>query len=206
MNFASGGEVKKQEGGISNDHPVESMHPDQNIILHSIKGRAADYLNSLRPQKYQPKLVFDDEPDTTTQKKAYKRALHIAAHPTSVLDKVRKGTLEPEHIKHLNALYPELNNALQKKLTEKITEAQLKGEKPSFKVRQSLSLLMGAALSGEMTPQNIMAAQATFQSKQNQPQQAGDSGATKSKGSALTKASQSLLTADQAAASRQQKQ
>ncbi len=207
QHFAEGGDVEheKKPHGLSHRHPIESSYPDQNIIMHTIKGRASHYLSALKPQKNQPKLIFDEEPDDREKKKSYDKALHIAAHPMSLMDKVHKGTLEPEHIQHFNAMYPELNEVLQKKLTEQITKAQMDGKRPSYKVRQSLSLLMGVHLSGELTPENIMAAQATFKSG-GSAAPAGGGGTPTKKTSALSKSNQSLLTPNQAAASRQQKQ
>ncbi len=206
--FAEGGSVKKdsKDTGVFNDHPIGTVYPRQNMLLNGIKGRASNYLGSLMPQKNAPRMAFDDLPDQSEKKKSYRRALGIAANPMSIFKKIQKGTLEPEHVEHMNALYPELGEVFKKKLTEEIVKSQLNGKKPSYKVRQGLSLFLGTPLSSEMSPQNIAAAQATFQSSGGGNQAAGRNGVTKSKGSALKEESQSLLTANQAAASRQQKQ
>lgn len=204
QDFAEGGEVKKKREGI-HGHPIETAHPHHNIMLQSLKGTASNYLTSLKPQSHESKLAFDDAPDQSLAKKSYDRALNIAAHPMTILDKVKKGTIEPEHIKHFNALHPELNGFLQKKITEKITHMQMKGEKPSYKVRQGLSMLLGTTLSSEMTPANIQAAQASFQT-QGGPSPQGGGNAPMKKTSAIAKAPQSYMTANVAAASRQQKQ
>ncbi len=204
INMADGGMAQPSTEGI-HGHPIESVYPDQNLMLNEVKSRASNYLASLRPQEHPQMLPFDSRPDMTEQKKTYRRAIKIAAHPGIVLDKANKGTLSQEDVTHLVAIYPELNDILQKKLTEKIVNYQLEGKRPSFKTRQSLSLLMGAALSSEFSPQMILAAQATFQGSQPQ-QQPGGGHAPAKKTSALDKVSQSLLTADQASASRQQKQ
>ena len=78
-------------------------------------------------------------------------------------------------------------------------------EKPPFHIRQGLSLLLGAPLSGEFVPQNIMAAQATFAS--NQPQQSSQQAPTKNKkgSSSLTKSDKAYLTSSQARENRQQR-
>jgi hypothetical protein len=208
QDMAEGGEIKKEASeGVLHGHPIAQAYPEQNIALQTAKGRTSAYLNTLRPQEHIQRLAFDEEPDQTMQKKSYDRALNIAANPLSVLHKVKKGTLEPEHVQHLNGLYPEINDALQKKMTKRIVEAQLKGEKPNYTVRQGLSLLMGAPLSGELLPQNIQAAQAVFQPKPSSvPQEQSTSGTKKSKKSALTKSDQSFLTGNQALVERSQKQ
>lgn len=205
QNFAEGGEVKIKKN--LHNQELASAFPEHNMVLQNAKGRISQYLNNQKPQKDLPKLAFDSEPDQRTQEKSYKKALDIANHPLSILKHVSNGTIEPEHVAHFNAMHPEVNDALQKKLTEKITESQLKGKKPNYKIRQSLSLLMGTNLSGELTPQNMQAIQATFQlqsGKQAQPQ----APVTKNKKntSSLSKSSQSFLTGSQSLASRQQKQ
>jgi len=196
----------KSKPGIFHDHPLANLYPEQNMLLASAKGRISNYLSNLRPQDNSPKLAFDPKPDQTQQKRSYERALKIAIDPLHVMGKAAKGMLEPEDILHFNGLYPEINNVLQQKLTNRITEAQLKGEKPSYKMRQSLSLLTGSPLSSELKPQNILAAQATF-SQTPSPQTQGAPQASKNKRgtSTLTKSSQAFLTGPQATATRQQK-
>ena len=195
QNFAKGGEAETPEQSLAELLPVH------NILLNAAKGRAHNYLNSLRPQKDAPKLAFDDHIKDPEAERKYDRAIDVANKPLSILGHARKGTLMPEHIQHLNSLYPELKQHLDKNLTERITKAQLSEEKPSYHVRQSLSMLMGAPLSGELTQPAIMAAQMTFQSKQ--PQQPAAPGKTKKGTAPLSKASDDSWTASQAAEKRQ---
>lgn len=205
MNMAAGGAVEHQPG-ILHQNVLADKYPDHNVLLQEAKGRVSNYLGGLKPTDHQPKLAFDDPPDDSHQKKAYEHGLATAAHPLGVMDEIRKGTVEPEHVAHFKAMYPEVNDVIQQKLTKRIVEAQLAGEKPMAKVRAGLSMLMGAPLSGELSPQNIMAAQATFQTKQSQPGSQQPAAGGSAKPSALQKVDQSYMTAGQAAASRQQKQ
>jgi len=192
------------EKGVQHDNHIATAYPAQNMMLQAAKGRVSNYLGGLKPRpENQPRLAFDDPPDDTKQKKTYEKAVDVAAHPLGVLDDVRDGMIDHEALHHFKSMYPELDTEMQKKLTKRITQAQLDGDKPSFGVRQSLSMLMGTPLSGELSPQNIMAAQATFQSKKPDPAQGG--GQPKKTGS-LTKTSQSYLLTSQALAERQQKQ
>lgn len=204
QNFSGGGEVKDLPKAILG-HPMEKTHPEQNVLLNATKARVSNYLSDLKPQKFVPQAPFDDKPDQSQRQKSYDRATKIAANPLRVLEKIKKGTIEPEHIHHLNSMYPELNNHLQKKITEKILHAQIIGEKPNYKTRQGLSMFLGAPLSSEMNPANIQAAQAVFQI-QSSSSQGGGGSAQSEKKSALQKTAQSYLTSDEASASRQQKQ
>lgn len=209
--------VQMAEGGDVSQDPTEGLynpvlselHPTQNLMLQSTKGLVSNYLKNLMPQSNQPKLAFDDEPDTTQATKTYGQAVDIANNPLSVLKKINDGTIEPSDVKHLNAMYPELNTSLQQKVTQRITQAQLQGEKPNYAVRQGLSMFMGTPLSGELTPRNIQAAQAVFQNQQQQQQnQSPAKPVTKDKKntSKLSKSDQSFLTGNQALVARSQKQ
>lgn len=211
--MAHGGEVKANTPapssgpGLHDGTAGVAMHyPEQSMMMAAAKGRISNYLSSLRPLPHSAKLAFDDEPDTREQKKSYHRALGIAVKPLSILKGIEGGTLEPEDVKHFNAMHPELQGLLQRKITEKITQAQLDGKKPPYHVRQGLSMFMGTALSGELTPQNIQAAQQVFAPRHQpeQPQQKSK-GTSKRQGASLTKSDQSFLTDDQARQKRQNK-
>lgn len=195
--FAQGGKVEKSKSSLHT--ALAETHPDDNLLLQTAKGRISQYLNSQRPQENMPRLAFDAEPDQSVQKKSYESARNIAAHPLGILKHVQDGTLEQEHIGHFNAMYPELGEALQKKLTEKVIDAQLKGKKPSYKARSALSMFLGAPLSGELLPSNIQAAQSVF-AKQAAAKQSKDQEPRKIKKSSvsLTKSSEAYLTDDQA--------
>lgn len=204
--FAEGGDVSHRTNDKTvhqDDHLAQNL-PEQNMMLQTVKGRVSNYLSSKRPQKDMPKLAFDDHHDDREQKKSYDKALKIAVHPLGVLGHIQDGTIEPEHIMHLNSMYPELTGHLQKKLTERIVKSQMDEEKPSYKIRQGLSMLMGAPLSGEMTPTNIQAAQSVFSAaKQQASSQAPQKNKTGT--SSLSKSDKAYLTDDQAREERRQR-
>lgn len=204
-NFADGGKVSSNASPVLHHHPLAEAYPEQNVMLQAAKGRMSNYLNTLKPQENAQKLAFDAKPDDRAQKKSYQKALHLAAHPLSILEEVQKGTILPEDITHLKNLHPEVNEILQRKLTERVTKDQLENKKPSYKVRQGLSLLLGAPLSSDMSQSNMQAIQATFQSKQQQPQEGAPTKNVR-KTSTLTKVDDAYLTGNQARVSRQQKQ
>lgn len=203
--FASGGEVKDQPIGVIHDHPIASAYPDQNVLLQTTKGRVSNYLNSLRPQDHLPKLAFDKKHDDKMQRKEYEAARDLAIHPMGIMHKIQSGRITSKDMSHFVSMYPELADYTQKRITEKIIRAQLKGETPNAKIRRGLSLFMGTPLSGENSPQNIQAAQASFRALGSPPQTAEGKN-PKGKPDALKKLPQAYLTADEAAASRQQKQ
>ena len=153
-----------------------------------------------------PKLAFDDLPDEDQKKKSYQRAMNIALKPAGVLEHIRTGTLEPEHMTHLKAMHPEALGLMQKEVTKRITKAQLKNEKPPHHIRQGLSALLGVPLSAEFSAAGIAAAQSVFASPQQPgPPQGQTPVKAKHRTAPLAKADQAYLTGDQARERRAQK-
>lgn len=191
--FATGGEVGPQDD-------FASTFPNENMLLQAAKARVYNHLKMLKPQEKQG-LIFDHKAPTKQQEKVYDQALNIATNPLSIMKHVKDGSLSSSHVIHMNQMWPELNDQLKKKATERITEMQLKGEKPSYKVRQGLAVLMGAPLESCMTPQSILAAQRTFikpmpNPGQNSPSPTG--GKNKRGTSTLSKVNQPYKTPNQA--------
>lgn len=204
-NFAEGGEVHvPQNPEVENIKGGLQVHmPEQNMMLNAAKSRVYNYLNSLRPSNIPSGLPFDEKTQDKEKERTYNRALDLANKPLGILNHIKAGTIEPEHIKHLNSMYPEVYNHLSKKLTEKIGENQLEESKPSYKVRQGLSMFLGTPLDSTMTPSSIQSAQGVFNQGSQQPP---NPPVTKSKKntSKLDKVADQYRTADQAAQTRQQ--
>lgn len=168
QSFAKGGNVVSHQ----EENHFGKIFPDQNMLLSAAKGRVYTYLNGLKPRESVNKLPFDHEPDNAPQKRAYDRALDIAANPLSIVKHIKSGNITPQHLAHFTGMWPELHDHLSKEITNRIVRGQVKDEKPSFKVRQALSLFLGSPLEATFTPNAIVAAQSAFTPVQP-PQQAG---------------------------------
>jgi hypothetical protein len=177
--------------------------PDNATALVSSKARAAAYLGTLRPQPVTG-LPFDEQYTDEQAERRYDRALEVAASPLVVMRHVQKGTLEPDHVKDLNAMYPALGQFIRGKVFEGVVSAKHSDVKPSYEVRQGLSLLLGEPMDSTFLPQSIAAAQAPYQAKAAQAQQPQVTKTKLSSGgkSHLSKLSQAYATSDQAAAAR----
>lgn len=134
---------------------------------------AVNYLNSLRPEPSKPNPLDEDVEPTEAQKETFHNALTVAEQPLSVLNNVKDGTLVPEDVQHLQAMYPNLYQKLQQKLVNNMIDT-IHGEKEiPYETKLSLSLFLAKPLDSTMTPQSIMAAQTQMQMPPQQNQQAG---------------------------------
>lgn len=202
--FAEGGVIDQNPQVALGVDPVARVFPEQAALMNAAKGRIYNYLNSLRPQDNPQKLPFDVEMKNPSQERMYNRALDIANQPLTILNHIKNGELTPETLKHFTSMYPELHNHLNKKITERMLQAQMDEEKPSYKVRQSMSLFLGAPLDSSFTPASIMAAQGVY-AQQQAMQQPQPGGKPKKGTSSMSKISQSYQTEDQARNARAQK-
>ncbi len=207
--FAKGGDVSHKTPEVkpilSGTEGVSTVYPTQSQMLMTAKGRINNYLNGLRPQKDMPgQMPFDTHVPDKHQEAAYKRAVDLSIKPLSILNKVKDGSINIEDMKNFTGLYPELHQHLSKKITEMVVDNQVKGEKPSYKTRQGLSLFLGAPMDSTFKPDNIQAAQNTFMRKNSTPE---NQPVTKNKKntSKLGTVATSSMTADQSRQQRQQK-
>lgn len=214
--FIEGGQVDQQlqntiaqqpqnfaKGGVVNSEPSNSfakIFPSQNMLLNAAKGRISKYLNSLRPVGNAPRAPFDDAPSSKEQRKQYDKALEFAVNPMGILNHVNKGDLTPDHMKHFVSMFPESYKFLSKEMTKQITEAQLKGKKPPYAKRQSMSLFLGADLDSSLSPMALQTIQGMYASKKQALQSAVK------KSSAQPKGPSSYLTDEQAREKRMQNQ
>lgn len=194
--FAKGGEVQAP----AEDH-FGKLYPEQSMLMNAAKGRVSSYLSSMKPQPNPNKLTYDKAPSTDISDRSYDNALNLAAAPLTVLKHIKNGTLQAEHMRHMNAMYPEVTKHLQQKLTAKIIQAKMDEEQPSYKTRMAMSLFLGSALDSTMTPAGIQAAQATYIPNQTLKMPGSPQGKTKKGTSNLGKSNKQYNTADQAAES-----
>jgi hypothetical protein len=192
--FAQGGDVQPQ---ASDPNPLAKIYPDQNVLVNAARMRVSNYLTTVKPTQSM-KMPFDTSQKDPAKERSYMRAINIANDPMSVLEHIQNGEFTAEHVQHMTGMYPDLHNHLSKEITKKITESQLGETKPSYKVRQGLSLFLGSALDSSMTPASIQAAQGVF-AQQNAEKQAGMAAGKPKRGTGtMSKIAQKYQTDDQA--------
>lgn len=207
--FADGGLAEPQTQGLDpqqqNTSVMATQYPAQTMMVQMAKGRVYNYLNSIKPRDSMQRLPFEKAiPDKQAQRK-YDQVLDMANQPLSIFKNIRDGSLTKDHMQHFTSMYPELHDHLSKKMTERIVKAQLGGEKPSYKVRQMMSLFLNAPMDKSMTAQTVQSVQAMYAQSKGQPQQQGSPVKNKKGTSSLSKLPSNYKTAGQALEARQQK-
>lgn len=204
-NYAEGGHVEApvqdQTKPKSLNSNLQHVYPEQHLLNVQNKTKVSNYLQQLKPQKKAGGPIFDVQHPDPIAERSYKRAIHAAIDPTRILEHARKGTLVPDHVKHMNGMYPGVMDLYRHEITKKLMKMQLESKRPPIKLRQNLSMIMGTDLDSTTTPQSIMAAQATFAPKQTPGQ--GQKAPAKSTAK-LDKISKNDTTASQAGTARRQ--
>lgn len=200
--FADGGLAQPQ---ITQPNGIEQHYPAQNMMIQATKMRIHNYLNSVKPREDQQRLPFEKKIPNKSADRKYNQVLDMANQPLSIFKDIKDGSLTKEHMQHFTSMYPELYGHLSKKMTDRIAQAQLKDERPSFRVRQAMSLFLNAPMDKSMTAQTVQSVQAMYAQSKGQPQQQGAPAKNKKGTSSLSKLPSNYKTAGQALEARQQK-
>lgn len=149
--------------------------PNHGMNFSRIAATASSYLNSIRPMPMQLSPLDRKVEPSKFEKDMFNDALSIANQPIMVLEKVQKGTINSEDIKHLSNLYPSLYDNLKEKVSHELIDMVHKDEEIPYQTRMGLSLFLGQPLDSTMLPQSIMALQPSMAQQQQQqaPMQAG---------------------------------
>lgn len=184
------------------NNPLGTYMPAHAQSMAQTIGNATNYLNALRPDT-QPKAPLDSKRvPSAVQQGAYHNALTIAQQPAILLDRIKKGTITPDDVKHVTSMYPAAWTKMQSELSHAMAAHLSKGNSVPYKTRIGLSMALGQSMDSTMTPQAIQSAQPMGGQPQAPMPQAPKSG-KKSSTQGLHKISEQAMTPGQA---RQQQQ
>jgi hypothetical protein len=172
--------------------------PAHNAAIGQTGAQAIAYLSSLAPPtaKQSP---LDSKPVVSAEAKAkYNNALRIAQNPTSVIDRIKSGTVTMSDMTSLRTMFPSLYSSLATKITNDMTNHLDKGKTIPYTTRQGLSMFLGTPMDSTMTPSAIMAAQSTGASAKAQGnQQAQVAPGAKKSAASLSKMANNYQTTEQ---------
>lgn len=166
--------------------------PQTTASLQSTASRALSFLSSKLPPN--PALPFDEKPPLAQSDiDNFNHYYQAVDDPLSVMDHIQGGTILPEHIETLNAVYPKLYQEMKKQVFDTMLGHSKRIEKSiPYKTKFGLSMFLGTPVDSSLTPQAIQANQMSFM-KSMQQHQVQQMGQQKSGDSKLTLASRTAV-------------
>lgn len=122
--------------------------------------RAVQFLNSKLPGAGIPQkpLSAQYRPSDTELAKWHKYFSAVDS-PTQILNSVARGTIVPEEVEAVSAVYPKLMHQMQVAVTDKMTTNIAKNKSLPYKTKMALSMFLGTDLVDSLNPVSILATQ-----------------------------------------------
>ncbi len=149
--------------------------PGHNAEIAALSANAVQYLSSLKPMNTQESPLDSVLKPSKAAVASYDRQLGLAQNPLMTLQHAKDGTLLPADVATLQIVYPQLHKSIVDQIGQELINAKDKGQKIPYKMRSSLSLLLGQPIDSTMTAgsmQAIMAANGPAQ-QANQQEKSG---------------------------------
>lgn len=148
--------LENPESLMEMNNKVGHYLPDHNSAFSLATSRNLQYLANLKPNTDPLGLLDAKRVASKSEEAKYNNALKIAENPLIVLKAMREGSITPDDIKHLNALYPALVARMQSKLGQKMIEAKSEQQQLPYKTKIALSAFLMQPLDSSMQPNAIM--------------------------------------------------
>ena len=126
--------------------------PEHSVHLAAKLGAASSYFESIRPLGSQagPLNKVTDPNKFETAK--YQRQLAIAENPALIIQAVKDGSVNPQDLKTLQAVYPALHQQMTAKMMDKLIEAKTNKTEIPYKLRRGMSAFLGQPLEYYQSP------------------------------------------------------
>ncbi len=149
---------------------LQHYMPDHATSIASTLATAKDYLDTIRPKQTLTGPLEEPLPVSKSAQTTYNRQVDIVQQPLMVLEHVKTGTLTEQDMKTLLMVYPRLAVGLIGSVNKQIVESKVEGVSIPYKLKQSLSLLIGSPLDTTFTQPSMQTAIASNTPKQQEPQ------------------------------------
>lgn len=165
---------------VASSH-LNSVAPSMADGLRQSMMRGSIFLSTKLPGN-SPKDAFSEpyQPSHAEISK-FERYHQIVEHPYLALNQIKSGTLVPETIETLSAVYPKLYVSMKNALMAQAIEQHSKEKPIPYQLKQQISMFLQEPIDSSLKQQSIMMNQATFAPKQQQPMPSSSS-----KGKSLT--------------------
>lgn len=151
---------------------ISSAAPEISSALSTNVTQAVTFLASKIPAS-QKEGLLDSEPKLTNGAiQQFNRYAQVVEKPIDVLNSVKNGTLIPQDIETLNAVYPGLYEVMRNQVMDKLISkvGKQKSLLLPYNKRMSLSFFLGMPLDSTLKPRSIMSNQQAFGTMQIQRQ------------------------------------
>ena len=145
--------------------------PNHSIAADATVYKAAQLLNSLKPQEIQKSPLDETMPVNSAKQKQYERALDIAEQPLMALQYAKDGTLQAQDVNIIKSLYPSLYNKLSEELYVNVAKEKQEGKLIPYSKKMSLSMFVGRPLDSTLTQssmQNVITSNGAHAQAQSQ--------------------------------------
>jgi hypothetical protein len=154
-----------------------------------IATQGSQYLASIKPNPAPGNPLDAPAPISKHAQATYNRSLDIAQQPLLVLQHAKDGTLMPQDLQTLSAIYPALRQKLASQIGQELVAAKAKGVAIPYHQRIGLSMIAGLPVDSTLTPGYMQAVIASQINAAPQTQQPGPGSPRKPSAKALTEVS-----------------
>lgn len=159
-----------------NTDAISQIAPQTAASLQTTTIRAIQFLDSKRPGKdIQSKPLSPKYKPSRSELSRWHTYYKAVNDPTGALFDVSHGTLVPETMEALTAVYPKLLSEMNVSIVDKMSSHMAKGQHIPYRKKLSLSLFLGTDLVNSLDPKSMLATQNTL-AQSNAIQQAGQMG------------------------------
>lgn len=183
--------------------------PEYGETFAATSARAVNYLNSIKPKMDKQSPLDPDPVIPKSEQAKYDRQLDIAQNPALVLKHMKEGTLVPQDLVTVQAIYPKYYENISQQLHTFMVDHAEQGKIVPYAQRQTISMFLGQPLDSTMTPMGINSAQVVYQvenAKRDQMAQNVQTPRGRPSSAALAKIPKNYQTKSQASEQKQLKE
>lgn len=149
----------------ANNAVLSEIAPELSAGIGETVARGVSFLSTKLPPKDRMAPLDPVPIPNQSQISQFNRYASIVDNPMKVLSHIQQGTLLPQDMEALGAVYPTLYNEMRGMITGKMMDYLSQKDNPPLPtpVRINLSMFLGEPLDSSMIPQNIMSSQMALQ-------------------------------------------
>lgn len=146
--------------------PIFKIAPGTASAAQQSTVRAVKYLAASAPQLKSPYPLGEDFTISKADLHVFAERVYTVNNPTVIMDELRAGTIVPAHLEAVATVYPKLYQEMQQSVLTQLNNAVSKKKDIPYKTRNMLSMFLGKDLDASITPQSVLANQASLAQSQ----------------------------------------